>query len=217
MVHRPLASEIELMLCRASLQPHRVVLLSSAPVRSLAHSVDHLGCALACVCAFFCLRVKNITQMNARLRGYQADVEKFKRDLAAAAAGPGGGGAQANRDQLFGSGTYADQSVDQRSRLLDNETRLDRTSQRILNSQRIGEESGALCSALLCLCGCRGCHHGHGHHLHRRLYMSPLPAPPTECCKNVGGFVGRSVCAKPHLRCFTARLGVTLPRLARTA
>lgn len=70
-------------------------------------------------------------------------MEKFKRDLQSVAAG-GGAGARnaANRDALFGGGAYADQSLDQRSRLLDNEDRLNRTSDRISNAQRIGEESG---------------------------------------------------------------------------
>eukprot|EP00035_Acanthoeca_spectabilis_P020275 m.432009 g.432009 ORF g.432009 m.432009 type:complete len:227 (-) comp17377_c0_seq1:102-782(-) len=90
------------------------------------------------------------TKMTARLRGYQADVEKFKRDLQSVAAG-GGAGARnaANRDALFGGGAYADQSLDQRSRLLDNDDRLNRTSDRISNAQRIGEESEAIGAGVL--------------------------------------------------------------------
>jgi hypothetical protein len=50
MVHRPLASETELVVCRTSLQP---VVCARTPARSLTRS-------LGCVCAFFvffCLRV----------------------------------------------------------------------------------------------------------------------------------------------------------------
>lgn len=86
-------------------------------------------------------------KMNSRLRGYQSDVDGFKRDLQAASAG-GGGGSQA-REQLMGGDSYESQRYDQRSRLLDNDSVLERTSGRISNAQRIGEESEAIGAGVL--------------------------------------------------------------------
>lgn len=88
-------------------------------------------------------------KMNSRLRGYQADVDGFHRDLSSAGSSAGGGGQNA-RDQLMGGGdSYDGQRYDQRSRLLDNDQTLDRTSARITNAQRIGEESEAIGAGVL--------------------------------------------------------------------
>eukprot|EP00041_Stephanoeca_diplocostata_P039017 m.1580983 g.1580983 ORF g.1580983 m.1580983 type:complete len:234 (-) comp25315_c0_seq44:1262-1963(-) len=88
------------------------------------------------------------TKMNARVRGYNADIEKFRRDLSNVSSG--GGSYQNDRDALFAGGdSFEGQNYNQRSRLLDNEQTLGRTSDRIANAQRIGEESEAIGAGVL--------------------------------------------------------------------
>lgn len=87
--------------------------------------------------------------MNVRVQGYRADIEKFRRDLTNASSG-GGGSYQNDRDALFSGGdSFEGQNYNQRSRLLDNEQTLGRTSDRISNAQRIGEESEAIGAGVL--------------------------------------------------------------------
>lgn len=89
------------------------------------------------------------TKMNVRVQGYRADIEKFRRDLTNASSG-GGGSYQNDRDALFSGGdSFEGQNYNQRSRLLDNEQTLGRTSDRISNAQRIGEESEAIGAGVL--------------------------------------------------------------------
>lgn len=86
-------------------------------------------------------------KMNSRIHGYTSDVDGFRRDLTA--AGQSAGAGQNSRDQLLGSDSYEGARYDQRSRLLDNDAVLGRTSDRISNAQRIGEESEAIGAGVL--------------------------------------------------------------------
>jgi len=97
------------------------------------------------------------TRMNSKIKGYQADLEKFNRDLKTAASssgggGGGGGGRQNNatdRTELLGGDSWESQTYDQRSRLMDSEDTLATTSGRITNAQRIGEESEQIGAGVL--------------------------------------------------------------------
>lgn len=94
------------------------------------------------------------TKMQSRIRGYNADVAKFRQDLRAAESGggrSGGSGYQNSRNELFDQNEngFNGRTVDQRSRLLDNDEILGRTSGRIANAQRIGQESEAIGEGVL--------------------------------------------------------------------
>lgn len=86
------------------------------------------------------------TKMTSRLKSYQAELQKLKRDLASAENGVGA------RAELFTApamDTFEGRQANQRSRLLDDDDVLHRTSDRISNAQRIGEESEAIGASVL--------------------------------------------------------------------
>lgn len=88
------------------------------------------------------------TKMSTRLRGYQTELQKMKRDLMTAETG---GGAAAKTELLGGPvvDTYESRQANQRTRLLNDNDALNRTSDRISNAQRIGEESEQIGTAIL--------------------------------------------------------------------
>eukprot|EP00040_Diaphanoeca_grandis_P006064 m.35757 g.35757 ORF g.35757 m.35757 type:complete len:228 (-) comp17198_c0_seq1:282-965(-) len=91
-------------------------------------------------------------KQTSRIRNYREDLEQFQSSLKQAeASGGGGGGGQSNdqRDELFGQNSYQSAQINQRSRLLDNDDILNRTSDRISNAKRIGEESEAIGAGVL--------------------------------------------------------------------
>lgn len=90
------------------------------------------------------------TKMQSRLKGYQSDVRKFRDDLQSAQRSGGSSSYATDRDALLKGGSdWESHSYDQRSRLIDNEDTLGRTSERIANSARIGEESEAIGAGVL--------------------------------------------------------------------
>lgn len=113
-------------------------------------------------------------QLNSKLNDFRSELAKLRRDLVRAEGKGerpvhpltpplslsicanqdnlrGGGG---GRDELFAGGrggqSYQSGAADQRSRLLQGTDRLQATSDRLANAQRIGEESG------LSVCGGEG-------------------------------------------------------------
>lgn len=85
------------------------------------------------------------TKMTTRIKGYQADCQKFRRDLTTASRSKASGSFADDRTELLSGGdSFAGHNYDQRSRLLDSEDTLNRTSARITNAERIGEESEAI-------------------------------------------------------------------------
>lgn len=84
-------------------------------------------------------------RMSSRIKGYQTDVQKHQRDLKAARTSGGAGG----RDELLGGDSWGSSGEQQRGRLLDSQTTLDRTSARITNTQRIADETEQIGSGVL--------------------------------------------------------------------
>ncbi|KAK9240459.1 vesicle transport v-SNARE protein N-terminus-domain-containing protein [Lipomyces kononenkoae] len=90
-------------------------------------------------------------KLNTRLRGYRADLDKVKRELRKASE-------QADRTELFGaraaqsggSGISTDDiSQDQRQQLLSGTERLENSSQRLRDSQRLANETEAIGAGIL--------------------------------------------------------------------
>lgn len=81
-------------------------------------------------------------QLNSKLNDFRSELAKLRRDLDNLRGGGGG------RDELFAGGrggqSYQSGAADQRSRLLQGTDRLQATSDRLANAQRIGEESEAI-------------------------------------------------------------------------
>ncbi|KAK9366069.1 vesicle transport v-SNARE protein N-terminus-domain-containing protein [Lipomyces kononenkoae] len=89
-------------------------------------------------------------KLNTRLRGYRADLDKVKRELKKASE-------QADRTELFGAraaqsgGAVStdDISQDQRQQLLSGTDRLESSSQRLRDSQRLANETEAIGAGIL--------------------------------------------------------------------
>ncbi|KAK9343243.1 t-SNARE [Lipomyces starkeyi] len=90
-------------------------------------------------------------KLNARLRGYRSDLDKVKRELRRASE-------QADRTELFGAraaqsrggGLSADDiSQDQRQQLLSGTDRLETSSQRLRDSQRLANETESIGAGIL--------------------------------------------------------------------
>ncbi|KAK9246836.1 vesicle transport v-SNARE protein N-terminus-domain-containing protein [Lipomyces tetrasporus] len=89
-------------------------------------------------------------KLNARLRGYRSDLDKVKRELRRTSE-------QADRTELFGSraaqapgGISADDiSHDQRQQLLSGTDRLESSSQRLRDSQRLANETENIGAGIL--------------------------------------------------------------------
>ncbi|KAA8912138.1 hypothetical protein TRICI_003603 [Trichomonascus ciferrii] len=88
-------------------------------------------------------------QFNARLREYRSNVDRAKQNLKSAAE-------QADRQALFGSAaerdggqTSDDIALDQRQQLLSGTASLDRSSQRLRDSQRVANETEGIGANIL--------------------------------------------------------------------
>ncbi|KAK7207537.1 vesicle transport v-SNARE protein N-terminus-domain-containing protein [Myxozyma melibiosi] len=90
-------------------------------------------------------------KLNARLRNYRAELDTAKRDLRRATE-------QADRKELFGARARAsggatlsadDMSQDQRQQLLSGTDRLENSSQRLRDSQRVANETETIGASIL--------------------------------------------------------------------
>lgn len=83
------------------------------------------------------------SQYSGIVREYRAEIDQAKRAMYAAAAG-------AARSELFGDrDAAADRGSDQRAQLLSNQQRLEQSSDRLRDAQRVGNETEAIGAGIL--------------------------------------------------------------------
>nr|ACD75403.1 putative vesicle transport v-SNARE protein [Starmerella bombicola] len=90
------------------------------------------------------------SQFNTKIRGHRAEIDKAKRELRKLTD-------QQGKAQLFGgretasgeSAEYNDDASSQRQQLLSNQQRLERSSDRLRDAQRVGNETEAIGAGIL--------------------------------------------------------------------
>jgi len=84
------------------------------------------------------------SQYNTKIRAHRNEIEKAKREMRKLADNQG-------RQQLFGdrSEPYADEGSSQRQQLLSSQQRLERSSDRLRDAQRVGNETEAIGAGIL--------------------------------------------------------------------
>lgn len=83
------------------------------------------------------------SRVNTRFRNYETDVDQYKRKLRTLSDDRAAlfGGRYTDDPSAPGGGRHGDAQQEQRQQLLSGTDRLDRSSQRIRNSQRLAEET----------------------------------------------------------------------------
>ncbi|GMM52740.1 v-SNARE protein [Starmerella bacillaris] len=84
-------------------------------------------------------------QHNATIRSYRSEIDEIKKNLALKQSQAD----QTARNELFGDRDYADAGSEQRSALLNNQQRLERSSDRLRDAQRVGNETESIGAGIL--------------------------------------------------------------------
>lgn len=80
-------------------------------------------------------------QYNSLIREYRAEIDKVKKSMLNTE--------RTTRNELFGNRDFADPSTDQRNQLLNNQQRLEQSSERLRDAQRVGNETESIGASIL--------------------------------------------------------------------
>lgn len=90
------------------------------------------------------------SQYNTKIRGHRAEIDKAKRELRKLTDKQGRAQLFEGREIASGeSAEYSDDASNQRQQLLSNQQRLERSSERLRDAQRVGNETEAIGAGIL--------------------------------------------------------------------